>query len=644
MLGRGAMGYVYRAYDRELKRSVAVKFPTVNDPTVLRDFRVEAQIAGQLDHPNVVPVHAVQTADGLPAVVMKLVRGETLRIHLEVARSLHRTGTLHPPHNLEGRLALFLKICDAVHYAHTRGVLHRDLKPANIMVGAHGEVYVMDWGIARLIHCSDAEPITAEWQPKSDGSAVVGTPGYMSPEQANGEPGVGGASDQASLGLLLHEIVCLMPAVPGDDPAERIAWNLYARRQKMTSEFGPVPAELRAIVAKATSAIPDDRYTDVRAMADDVRRFLRDDAVEARPDNVAQAVLRWIGRYRQVVAVALLLLAVVAASALLAAQQLVLSAWKHTEAREEAIASAISETSERAAVLDSRISHQQGLLQAVASAASEIWESQQPSDQPYYTVRDFDIPESRPPDYANTPSYASGISLEQPVFMAMEDNGQRLAELVAVGRWSRRTLIESFVDGRGTPTRITQEGAPIAWVTVAFEDGRALSYPGHGDYPEGYDPRQRPWYTQVDRDSSSTWGSPYLDSSGSGMLLPGSAPLRSRDGRFIGVVAVKMPVDRLVGDLLVGDTAATLVDARGGVITSADDRLPGQSAVGLDNRPAELPLLPYPELVDAVAAGRSGALVVNDGGIPRLAVFSRMAGMGWTLVVLSDAGGRRRDG
>ena len=230
-VGRGGMGEILLARQPDLHRVVALKAITAaaaRKPVLMRRFFNEAQITAQLDHPNIVPIYALETsASETPAFSMKLIRGSTLSDLISQCRKQIRAATpLSKEHRLPARLDHFIKICDAMSYAHSRGVLHRDLKPVNIMVGPFGEVYVMDWGIARLLSSENDPGLTtlATHLKTAAGDDVlatqighaIGTPPYMSPEQARGENDtLAPASDQFALGLMLQELITLRRARPG---------------------------------------------------------------------------------------------------------------------------------------------------------------------------------------------------------------------------------------------------------------------------------------------------------------------------------------------------------------------------------------------------------------------------------------------
>src|SRR5882762_3951543 len=201
-VARGGMGTIYAALDETLHRRVALKILDV--PIAHGDFarrlNREARVLARLEHPGIVPVHDVGTlSDGRVFYTMKFVEGQRLDKHIEAVTSL------------PDRLRLFLRICDAVAFAHARGVLHRDLKPANVMVGSFGEVLVMDWGLAKILRESSGPEETVFVSPQKKPSSeeethgtVMGTPGYMSPEQERGETEkIDARSDVFSLGALL---------------------------------------------------------------------------------------------------------------------------------------------------------------------------------------------------------------------------------------------------------------------------------------------------------------------------------------------------------------------------------------------------------------------------------------------------------
>ncbi len=270
-LGRGGMGRIHPATDRNLLRHVALKRldkELAKEPFYSGGFIGEAQITGQLEHPNIVPVHELAVApDGVPYFTMKLVRGADL--HRWLASSRRPAGSRE---RLQEGLEVFLKVCDALAYAHHRGVIHRDIKPENIMVADFGQVYLMDWGLARLIGQDSGCAAL-------DAPGAVGTAAYMAPEQARGNPlKLDERADVFGMGAVLYEIVSgYTPYGETFDPDE-------ALRRAAEAEIVPihlacenlgVSQQIRNIVAKATAPKLEDRYQSVLELQHDVRSFLR---------------------------------------------------------------------------------------------------------------------------------------------------------------------------------------------------------------------------------------------------------------------------------------------------------------------------------------------------------------------------------
>ena len=276
-IGQGGMGTVYRARDRELGREIALKVVRLPEgaPDIAARMMREARTLARLEHPGIVPVHDVGTmADGRVFYAMKLVRGSPL--HELSATSLAE------------RLAIVERVCEAVAFAHAHGVIHRDLKPQNVMVGAFGEVLVMDWGVAKVVGDATSSlgvgsvPGTDNPAEPSTGHGVVlGTPGYMAPEQAAGEPSlVDGRADVYAIGALLRDLC----------RTEKDAAHPDGSRD--------VPRPLRAIIRRAMAPDPVDRYADVTALARDVAAFRAGDRVTAHKENLVERARRLAVRHR----------------------------------------------------------------------------------------------------------------------------------------------------------------------------------------------------------------------------------------------------------------------------------------------------------------------------------------------------------
>ena len=270
-LAHGAMGHVHPALDRNLLRQVALKRldKRYMDAEFYRDsFIAEAQMTGQLEHPNIVPVHELSIdSNGVPYFTMKLVQGSSFDDWLfgRAPGSIDR---------IEGGIEILLKVCDALAYAHDRGVVHRDLKPANIMVGDFGQVYLMDWGLAKLVRSSPASGDGALMNAKGP----AGTPEYMAPEQARGNPkDVDERSDVFGVGSLLFEILAGHGPY-GEQRDQRLTLSRAVAGQVVSIEtacatFG-VARRIRAVAERATQPDPAARYQTITELQDAMRAFL----------------------------------------------------------------------------------------------------------------------------------------------------------------------------------------------------------------------------------------------------------------------------------------------------------------------------------------------------------------------------------
>ena len=309
VIGEGGLGRVWMARDNDLNREVALKEiqPRIaRSESKSRRFVLEAEVTGQLEHPNIVPVYelAHRAEDGQPFYTMRFVRGKTLS---NAIADYHQARKEHRAERLEFArlLGRFYGVCYALGYAHSRGVIHRDLKPENVVLGDYGEVYLIDWGLAKLveIHKDSTEACIrlSETAAQCDAGrgGLEGTPAYMAPEQVDAKFGsLGTHSDIYGLGAILFEILTGQSPHRGESLTELLD-EIVNKESPLVRQLAPsVPAALEAICAKAMSKQPELRYLKAGDLALDVQRYMNDEPVSAYREPPLERLSRWARRHK----------------------------------------------------------------------------------------------------------------------------------------------------------------------------------------------------------------------------------------------------------------------------------------------------------------------------------------------------------
>ncbi len=336
-LGQGGVGQVLKVVDRDLKREVAMKMllpEQMQSSDSLIRFVEEAQATGQLEHPNIVPVHDLGVdAQGQVYFTLKYVQGLSLK---SVIRGRKDNAKLDDGTSYRDQysplvmIEILISMCQAMAYAHSKGIIHRDLKPDNVMLGKFGEVLVMDWGLAKVLAergQKDKEHDTVRVMTSRTGDdasqtmegSIAGTPAYMSPEQAAGKISeLDQRTDVYALGAILYEILSGEPPYRGAGALELVKQVVQGPPSPLkpmsgSAGFNPIPRELKAICEKAMARLPEDRYRNASELRDDLQAYLENQPVSAAPDNAVQRAVKWVRRNKRQVQTSAISAAVVLA-------------------------------------------------------------------------------------------------------------------------------------------------------------------------------------------------------------------------------------------------------------------------------------------------------------------------------------------
>ncbi|HUQ07008.1 MAG TPA: protein kinase [Kofleriaceae bacterium] len=674
LLGKGGMGEVFVAFDPALRRRVAFKrlLPEHHqNPNLSARFLTEVQVTAQLDHPNVVPVNGFELSeDGTLGYSMKLVKGKDLAHHIEKWRGDAATWSVREAQRrLASRIDIFLRICEAMTYAHEKGVLHRDLKPENVMVGTFNDVYVMDWGIFRVIG-SPAADDAVSMSPEAAQSAghgktldgmVLGTPGYMSPEQANGMVSTLDArSDLFTLGIILAELVTLRSARPAStvEDALNMARSGYVPPLVSATPRLGIARELRAIVARATQIDPGRRYASVHELSDDLRRYLRTEAVAASPDNAVQKAARWIGRHRMVALATILALLAVGAGAV--AWQIRRSsqaeeALMRRHARHQALAVAAAR---HADALDAQLGRWQVAAAGFVGRASVVLADDDhgagASTTPVFLSTAFDSGNG-PPDLARSRRYGTDVSLDAPVVQLAPgvtfagDIERQAARAVGL----RRAMLDAMLatspataapaDDTAARALVLDTGVPALRAFVTSDDGVHVSLPGTGGFAPDYDGRTRKKYTSALasalRPGSVAWGEPYADRHGLGLVLPIAGVVLAGD-EVRGVAGLELSLawigEHALTTRLAGAKETLLLDASGRVVVH---RVAGAAPVYAtpegtgESEDLRFASFTHEQARRAIAGPEAGVVELPDG---RLVALYPLSTLPYTFVLIAD--------
>lgn len=645
LIAEGGFGRIFLAEDRILGRKVAVKSlrnELLDNPEVIRKFIAEAKLTAQLDHPAIIPLIGLDSdsADGLH-LAMQLINGITLKEYLNRCRmqTLSHRGW---ERLLTSRLESFLRVCDAVAYSHSRHIIHCDLKPENIMLGHHGEVYVMDWGIAM--------PEGTDRQKN-----LSGTPAYIAPEALQ-KGATTPQTDVFSLGMILNEIVTLRGPVTGVDSKEvigRICTGNFEPSTCFNSRFH-IPAALRAIIEKARAVNPESRYQSVEEFANDIRHYLFKEEVSACPDSILQKCMRFLFRHRYVA------LWIIIISLFLSSSMVVYSLIEYNR-HSTMVNWEMMRRLKLQRITDHHATEFNDLFLRLEEKLSGIssslgMELVEPGtidrDAEIYLLSEF-APQSgrKPPRSISLPLYRHEINMEYPAYLKPESMSRMELEEMVRPLWMFRRPILSLILGHvrnddgsaSTPVarldRFKKEGGLLRRVDIFFSNGVIMRYPGMYESDEEVNAQLHHFSPGNDDGNPGMirWSSPYIDTDGHSVIACGVSILKP-DGDIGGILGVEISFFRLIQPLMkqkrLERFAATyfLLDENNRLIFSSEDGELECADKNLQTKRGGIRSFPYPELLTRFTASQDSQLIAKLDGSFMLVTWSRIRQPNWTLV------------
>ncbi|MDD5599275.1 MAG: serine/threonine protein kinase [Victivallaceae bacterium] len=522
-IAEGSQGTVWSAFDKSLRRDIIVKSsksPGENeDPRENKNsFVAEARIMAQLDHPSIAPIYGMYSGinDKLH-LTMKHIHGQTLRDYLENLIVLYERDGIagfDEKRSIATRIDYLIKVCEAVDYAHCKGVIHRDLKPENIIIGNHSEVYVMDWGLACLLK---PEEITDETHMTEIGrhmrNELVGTPCYMASELIRGGL-CNQQSDIFSLGMILFEIVTLEKAALGETVRDVLRNIVCGNYRSFRHRFlkSRLPDDLKAIFIKATCNSLSRRYQSAHDLARDLKNYLRRNETTARPDNLPRKWLRAISNHSFLASLAisgsLLCLTVIIIYGLHSKNTLITA----QKTRESMLAHFQNMVFESANDLDYAFAYFQSKLIDAANRAEYVFGA----DKTMRAGITFSGPDPDKKTYVYSASYGARLNLRHALLY--DENGKALdpetRNMLALSEILKHMLLTGNARFNHRKWKFVTQAmlngeAPLARNFIAFRDGTVLAYPGEEKYVKIYAPQKRQYCREAFDKDGLSWSPPF---------------------------------------------------------------------------------------------------------------------------------------
>ena len=553
----GGQGQISKAVDLALGCEVALKSlheHLAADEHARAAFLREAKLTAALDHPTIIPIHGLfgDERNGMH-LAMKLISGHTLSAYLQsIVKAYSEKGIRHfnERKSLRNRIELFLRVCDAMDYAHSRGIIHRDLKLENIMIGKHHETYVTDWGLG--ISLREAANL----------KAVNGTPGFLAPEVlTTRKPDT--RSDIYALGIILFELVTLTPAFSEKDLPTLLAQVKEGRHAPLRHRFHcRIDADLQAIIRKAIEVDPAKRYQTVGELSEDLRRYLTNEETVANPDHFFGRICRWGVNHRRGMLTATMaaLLLGIAAVAHTLHKEILWSTEKRY--RDHAVGAAYSRMLGTANKLEKSLENIETRLEQLrmnllfSALRIELPGGPTPGNR-FVTLETYRT--DPPPSFRESSAYRHPIDPDGVGVCNYRPEGKvDMAALKYFGNtaeYMRRVLLDirEGDDEAAARERLLEKGRPITSIYFVLTDGTFAYAPGsRDDFPEGYFPPERIWYRKAEQNPGRmVWSGPYEDSGiHRESMLTCSVMVSGADGKPVGIAAIDFSLTQLAKKML----------------------------------------------------------------------------------------------
>ncbi|MDD7984862.1 serine/threonine protein kinase [Lentisphaera marina] len=644
----GAQGSIHNAEDKYLGREVVVK--KLKENHMRRSFVKEAQLTAQLDHPAIIPIYSLNSdEEGAVYFAMKKVNGVTLSEYLERVADLYYFQGFKQKNestSLITRLEHFIKICEAIEYAHSKEVIHRDIKPDNIMIGESREVYVMDWGIAYCMNDPENKrPEVIEHMKKN----VCGSPGYIDP-QILCNPFPDRHTDVYSLGMLLHEMCTLQRGFSGfntNELFEQAVRNTFPEIKHRFSK-GLIASELKAIIEKARNPNINFRYQSVEELAEDVRRLLRNDELSCLPDKPIRKGMRWAQKnpYKMTI----LMMSLIVSLSTIAIFSLLKQNTSISDARqrENVYAELQSNVAHKAHLIDTQITKLEQLLSRLSASLLSV-PSLRNEDIKLYSSNDFMSAKTKPPGTVYSSIFGKEVKVNTLVYKLapgteLSEVEKQLAYLFSFRDDFVQIMLKSDLASPSHLSRhdineekILLKALPVRWIYCGLENGVFVSYPGKGAYPNEYDHRSRPWYKEAKGKRGIHWAEPYYDINGLGLVLPCTISLYNKENKFSGVLALDLTLDFIASQLMFKQEddhnqaliESVILNADGEILVSSSLLKNNKKTNATINRSIKRRAYPNEVIQEAVRTNDDDIFRYKEGGEEVIYTINRIPTLNW---------------